>query len=189
MVPSACVAANNQFIFETVGAFHEVVQMHVPELMYFATFVVGADKTHLSDKNLGFKKIGVFVEAFGIGVSRVRYKWSPNFARDFNTLELQITDLRAGKPQEFFLELHFLFPNHKAKGRQRVGCFKRGYHVIARERDFLTSFHPAQVAYHPSTVQTLDHKQKAAQVIDGIGGCINNRWFHLHHAASRNVLR
>lgn len=120
VIASAGMTAYNQFIFKSISAFHEVIQVHVAKLMHLAPLVIGTNKAHLRDENLGFEKIRVLVEAIRIGVTRVRHQWGADFAGYFNPFKLEIPDLWAGKPRNS--SLSFIFFSHTTKPNEGSVC-------------------------------------------------------------------
>ena len=82
-VARAKVAGNDDFIFKTIFAFHEIVKMHVAVLVNQVFAVIRRNKRHLGDQYFGVIKFRVLVQSFRRGISGIADQRKTNLFCNF----------------------------------------------------------------------------------------------------------
>ena len=92
VVTRAEVGEQDQFVFEAVRSFENVVQMRVAELMNLLLTVLRAEERHFSNENLGSVHIGMRIQSRGRGVSQISDDRHANFVRHIFARQSQVAN-------------------------------------------------------------------------------------------------
>ncbi len=83
MIAGAEMRGDDQLILEFVTTVNKVVEVHVAELVDFFFTVIGRDKSHLADLDLGLVHFGTVVEASRGRIAGVGNERRAMFGRNF----------------------------------------------------------------------------------------------------------